>query len=72
MDSNKFEEFKSKLERRMANLDAKLSYMREGLDGFQKEFKDFQTAMGDFVAYAVEEIADHGKRLDKIEKHLNL
>ena len=48
MDSNRFEEFKSKIERRMANLDAKLSYMREGLDGFQKEFNDFRSDMGDF------------------------
>jgi len=72
MDSNKFEEFKSKIVLRMANLDAKLSYMREGLDGFQKEFNDFQSDMGDFMAYAAEEIADHGKRIEKIEKHLNL
>ncbi len=56
----------------MTNLGAKLSDMRAGLDGFQKEFNDCQTEMGDFMAYAADEIADHGKRLEKIEKHLNL
>ncbi len=56
----------------MTNLGAKLSDMRAGLDGFQKEFNDFQTEMGDFMAHAVAAIADHSKRLEKIEKHLNL
>ena len=50
MDSNKFEAFISKIERRMTNLGAKLSDMRAGLDGFQKEFNDCQTEMGDFMA----------------------
>lgn len=72
MDHNKFEEFRQKIERRMNTMDAKLSFMRDGLDGFQKEFNDFQQKMGDFMQFAAGEFVDHEQRLSKIEKHLNL
>ena len=72
MDQNKFEEFRLKIERRMNMMDAKLSFMREGLEGFQSEFKDFQQEMGDFMQFAAGEFLDHGERLSKIEKHLKL
>ncbi|MGB3849438.1 MAG: hypothetical protein WA958_05680 [Tunicatimonas sp.] len=71
MDQNKSKEFRLKIERRMNTMDAKLSFMREGLEGFQSEFEYFQQEISDFMQFAAGEFIDHGQRSNKIEKHLN-
>ena len=41
MDQNKSKEFRLKIERRMNTMDAKLSFVREGLEAFQSVFEYF-------------------------------
>ncbi|MEM6845276.1 MAG: hypothetical protein AAF632_23890 [Bacteroidota bacterium] len=82
MDSNKFEKFRQRIEKRMATMDAKLSFINKGFTEFQPrprwtEFKDFQQEMTDFIrrrtaSFSAEQFLDHDQRLKKIEKHLNL
>ncbi len=72
MDQNKSKEFRLKIERRMNTMDTKLSFVREGLEAFQSEFEYFQQEMGYFMRFAAGEFIDHGQRLSKIEKHLNI
>ena len=70
MEKN-FEEFRRKVDRRMANMDAKLEYMHKGIMGFREELKDFREEFHDFIDFTHENYQDHEKRLVAIESKLS-
>ncbi len=64
----KFEDFKSRIDRKLTMVDAKLSYMNDGLKGLSKAFKEFRLEMDDFIDFAAESYSDHEKRISELEK----
>ena len=68
---NKFEEYKKRIDRKLNVVDAKLSYMNEGLKGLTKAFKEFRSEMDDFIDFAAESYSDHEKRISDLEKKVS-
>ncbi len=66
----KFEDFKIKIDRKLNVVDAKLSYMNEGLKGLSKAFKEFRSEMDDFIDFTAESYSDHEKRISELEKKI--
>lgn len=64
----KFEENKVKIDRKLNLVDAKLSYMNDGLKGLSKAFKEFREEMDDFIDFAAESYNNHEKRITDLEK----
>lgn len=65
---NKFEEFKSRIDRKLNVVDAKLSYMNNGLKGLTKAFREFRTEMDDFIDFTADSYADHERMITILEK----
>jgi len=66
----KFEDFKTRIDRKLNMVDAKLSYMNDGLNGLSKAFKEFRAEMDGFIDFAAESYSDHEKRISELEKRL--
>ena len=49
-------------------MEAKISYLHEGVKGLQDSFRDFHEDITDFMAFTAEKYADHEKRLTALEK----
>jgi len=69
--ADRFEEFRQKVDRRMATMDAKLEYMHTGLFEFRQELKEFREEFHDFIDFTHENYQDHEKRLVAIESKLS-
>ena len=70
MDINKFNEFRKKVESRLAEMDAKISYLLEGVKGLSDSHRSFQEKMTDFMSFMAEGLSDHESRISTIEKKL--
>ncbi|MEM8940260.1 MAG: hypothetical protein AAGC64_13045 [Bacteroidota bacterium] len=54
MDLNKFEEFKKKIERSLNQMEAKISFLHDGVKGLKESHKEFQGEMTDFMSFMAE------------------
>ncbi|MEQ8358209.1 MAG: hypothetical protein RH860_01895 [Cytophagales bacterium] len=64
------EEFEKKVSRSLNSMDAKISFLNEGIKGLSDSFKIFREDMGDYMAFTSDQFSDHEKRIKEIEKKL--
>ena len=64
------EYFGKKLNRSLNAMEAKISYLHEGVKGLQESFKEFHEDITEFMAFSAERCSDHEKRLAALEKKL--
>ncbi len=70
MDLNKFNEFSKKINKRMNEMDAKISFLHDGFKGLSESHKGFMDEMNDFMSFVAEGLSDHENRLKNIEKKI--
>ncbi|MEQ8243031.1 hypothetical protein [Fulvivirga sp.] len=49
-------------------MEAKISYLHEGVKGLSEAFKSFEEDITEFMAFTAENYADHEKRISNLEK----
>lgn len=54
MDINRFNEFRTKIERSLNQMEAKISFLNDGMKGLAESHKGFQEEMTDFMAFMTE------------------
>jgi hypothetical protein len=69
MDLNKFNEFRHKIEKRLNEMDAKISFLHDGVKGLSESHKGFMGEMGDFMSFVAEGLSDHEQRIKLLEKN---
>lgn len=70
MDINKFNEFRTKIERSLNQMDAKISFLHDGVKGLRESHRGFQEEMTDFMSFIAEGLSDHEQRISSIEKKI--
>jgi len=70
MDLNKFNEFRKKIERSLNQIDAKISFMNDGIKGLSTSHNQFKEEMTDFMSFVADGLSDHEHRIEKIEKKI--
>ncbi|WP_157972047.1 hypothetical protein [Pleomorphovibrio marinus] len=68
----RFEEFEQRVKRALTNVDAKISYLHESTGHLKDSFGEFQEEIGEFMNYVAGHVADHEKRLLRLEKHIGI
>ena len=71
MDLNKFEEYKQRVDKKLNEIEAKMSFLNQGVKGLSEAFKDFQEEMTDFMSFAAESFSDHETRIKNLENKLS-
>jgi len=64
------EEFEIKIKRSLNTMEAKISYLHDGVKGLSEAFKDFQEEITEFMSFTADNYTDHEKRITSIEKKL--
>jgi len=64
----RFQEFKTRINRKLNVMDAKISYMHDGLKGLHEALGDFKEELDLFIDFASENYSDHEKRIKALEK----
>jgi hypothetical protein len=64
------QEFEKKIKTSLNVMEAKISFLNEGVKGLAEAFKDFEGEMSDFMAFTAKNYADHEKRITELEKKL--
>ncbi|MEM9327315.1 MAG: hypothetical protein AAGA85_16735 [Bacteroidota bacterium] len=70
MDQSKFNEFRGKIEKSLNDMEAKLSFMNDGIKGLAHSHKNFQEEMSDFMSFMAESLSDHEQRIIALEKKI--
>ncbi|WOK09481.1 hypothetical protein [Imperialibacter roseus] len=65
---SRHEDFERKINRSLNTMEAKISYLHEGMRGLQDSFKEFHEDITEYMAFSAEKYADHEKRLAALEK----
>ena len=63
-------EFEGKIKRSLNAMDAKISFLHEGVKGLGQAFKEFQEDITEFMAFTAENYTDHEKCLTALEKRI--
>lgn len=66
------QDFEKRVNRSLNHMEAKLSYLRDGVKGLNDAFQEFREEMGEYMVYTAEKYSEHEKRIKRIEKELNL
>lgn len=72
MDQDKFNEFKQRVERAVAHLDAKVSLLHQTTGELKEGTNDLKEEMGDFMQFMAEYVTDHEARLKRLEKNAGI
>ena len=64
----RFKEFKSRIDRKINAMDAKIAYMHDGLKGLHEALGDFKEELDMFIDFASENYSDHERRITALEK----
>jgi hypothetical protein len=67
----RFKEFKTRIDRKLNVMDAKISYMHEGLKGLHEALGDFKEEFDLFIDFASENYSDHEKRIASLERKIS-
>jgi hypothetical protein len=68
----RFDEFEKRVNRALANMDAKISYLHDATGQVKNTFGEFKDEIGDFMQYMAEQVSDHENRIDRLEKNAGL
>lgn len=63
--------FQQKISRSLNTMEAKISYLQDGVKGLSDAFKEFQTEFTDFMIFTADNHADHEKRIGELEKKIS-
>lgn len=63
--------FQQKISRSLNAMEAKISYLHDGVRGLSEVFKEFQTEFTDFMVFTADNHADHEKRIRELEKKVS-
>jgi len=64
----KFQQFKTRINRKLNVMDAKISYMHDGLKGLHEALGDFKHEFDLFIDFTSENYSDHEKRIAALEQ----
>jgi hypothetical protein len=64
------QEFERKVHRSLNAMEAKISYLNEGVKGLNDAFKEFREDMADYMTFTADQFSDHENRISAIEKKL--
>lgn len=64
-------DFEKRIKKSLNMMEAKISYLNDGVKGLSEAFKDFENEISDFMAFTAENYADHEKRISDLEKKVN-
>ena len=64
----KFQEFKKRIGRKINVMEAKISYLHEGLKGLNVALGDFKEEFDLFIDFTSEPYSDHEKRIAALER----
>ena len=67
----KFKEFKNRIDRKLSAMDAKISYMHDGLKGLHEALGDFKEEFDLFIDFTSENYSNHEKRIAALEKKIS-
>jgi hypothetical protein len=65
------EHFQRRINRSINAMEAKISYLHQGVNGLSEALRDFQTEISDFMMFTAENYADHEKRISNLEKKIS-
>jgi DNA helicase IV len=65
---SRHEDFERKINRSLNTMEAKISYLHEGMRGLQDSFKEFHEDITEYMAFSAEKYADPEKRLSALER----
>ena len=68
----RFEEFEKRVNRALANMDAKISYLHDATGQVKSTFGEFKEEISDFMQYIAEQVSDHEQRITRLEKNAGL
>jgi len=63
--------FKQKINRSLNAVEAKISYLHDGVKGLGDVLKEFQTEFTDFMQFTANNHTDHEKRIRNLEKKIS-
>jgi hypothetical protein len=55
----------------MTQIDAKISFLQQGVKALADSHRDFQAEMTDFMSFVAEGLSDHEERIAAIEKRIS-
>ncbi len=61
-------QFERSIKRSLNSMDAKITYLHDGVKGLSDAFKEFQEEMTDYMAFSAENYSNHEKRISALEK----
>jgi len=67
----RFQEFKTRIDRKINAMKAKISYMHEGLKGLNDAMGDFKNEFDLFIDFTSENYSDHEKRIAALERKMS-
>ncbi|ADR23247.1 hypothetical protein MATR_29040 [Marivirga tractuosa] len=62
------EEFQKKRNKRLNQVDTKISFLNEGVKGLGAAFKEFEADIIEYMAFSAENYANHERRIKKLEQ----
>ena len=65
-------DFEKSVNKSLKHIEAKLSYLRDGVKGLSDAFHEFQEEIGDYMSYSSEMHSEYDRRITRIEKELDL
>ena len=65
-----FEKYQTRINKSLNSMEAKISFLHDGVKGLSIAFKDFQHEITDFMAFTAEHYSDHEQRIKTLEKRI--
>ena len=62
------QEFQRKINKSLVAMEAKISYLHNGVKGLGEAFRDFQSEIAEFMVFTAENYGDHEKRIRALER----
>ena len=67
----RYQEFKQRIDRKLNVMDAKISYMKEGLNGLHEAQEDFKDEFDLFIDFTSENHSNHEERIAALERKVS-
>lgn len=64
------QDFERKIKRSLNTMEAKISFLHDGIKGLSEAFKDFHQKITEFMSFTADNYADHEKRISSMERRL--
>ena len=65
-----FEKYQTRINKSLNSMEAKISFLHDGVKGLSEAFKDFQHGITDFMSFTAEHYSDHEQRITALENQI--